>query len=184
MYVVPLIPSLKCTNIAQQPADAIEISALLRDIKRVILSHRSIMDVAPLQVYVSALVFNPARSITRMLFKQEEPKWITAGPAVEDDWSACQQTLEGHSRSVQSVAFSPDAKVVVSGSWDHTVKLWDTATGTCTQTLKGHNGYVQSVAFSPDVKVIVSGSWDHTVTLWDTATGTCTQTLKGNNGYV
>jgi len=86
----------------------------------------------PLQVYSSALIFSPVRSITRGLFKQEEQRWITSGPAVEDNWNAYTQTLEGHSDSVYSVTFSPDSKLVASGSDDTTVKIWDAATGTYT----------------------------------------------------
>ena len=48
------------------------------------------------------------------------------------------QTLEGHTDSVTSVAFSPNGKQVVSGSDDQTVRLWDTATGALLQTLEGH----------------------------------------------
>ena len=89
----------------------------------------------PLQVYASALVFGPARSMTRSLFKWEEIRWVTTGPVVEEDWNACMQTLEGHSDYVRSVAFSPDSKLVASGSDNKTIKIWDTAAGVCTQTL-------------------------------------------------
>jgi len=152
--------------------------------RRYILYCRWLAENHPLQVYSSALVFSPVRSITRGLFKQEEQRWITSGPAVEDDWNACTQTLEGHSGWVGSVAFSPDSKLVASGSSDETVKLWDPATGACTQTLEGHSGNVNLVTFSPNSKLVASGSYDKTVKLWDPATGACTQTLEGHSSWV
>jgi WD40 repeat protein len=49
-----------------------------------------------------------------------------------------QQTLKGHSESVYSVAFSPDGRIVASGSHDNTIRLWDIATGELQHTLAGH----------------------------------------------
>jgi len=71
------------------------------------------------------------------------------------------------------VAFSPDGKLIVSGSTDKTVQIWDATTGTAVgDPLQGHESCVSSVAFSPDGKQIVSGSWDKTVQIWDATTGT------------
>jgi len=76
-----------------------------------------------------------------------------------------QNTLQGHSDYVSSVAFSPDGKLIVSGSWDKTVRLWNTTGKPIGQPFH-INSYVTSVAFSPNGKLIVSGSWDKTVRLW------------------
>jgi WD40 repeat protein len=135
-------------------------------------------------VYASALVFSPAYSITRNLFQNEEPDWIVTKPHTEHEWTACLLTLEGHSGWVVSATFSPDGKLVVSASYDKTLKVWDPVTGTCTQTLQGHNDEVISATFSPDGKFIVSASHDKTLKVWDPATGICIQTLQGHNGGV
>ena len=88
------------------------------------------------------------------------------------------QTLEGHSGSVASVAFSPDGRSVVSGSYDHMSRLWDAATGAQLQTLGGHSGSVDSVAFFTDGRSVLSGSNDEAVRLWDAATGAPLQRLE------
>jgi hypothetical protein len=76
--------------------------------------------------------------------------------------------LHRHQGSVESVAFSPDGKVLASGSGDNTVILWDVEKRQpLGQPLTGHRGFVTSVAFSPDRKIVASGGLDKTVILWD-----------------
>jgi WD40 repeat protein len=81
--------------------------------------------------------------------------------------------------SVWSIAFSPDGKQIISGSYNKTVRLWDAITGVLLYTLEGHSSSVDLVAFSPDSKQIISGSRDKTVRLWNTATGVPLQMLRG-----
>ena len=87
----------------------------------------------------------------------------------------CQSTLRGHGDAVSSLAFRPDdPNVLVTGSWDKTVKLWDLSTSTCLSTMRGHNHYVSSLAFKPDdPNVLVTGAWDKTVKLWDLSSLRC-----------
>jgi hypothetical protein len=69
------------------------------------------------------------------------------------------------------VAFSPDGKILASGSADDTIKLWVVANGRESATLRGHKDSITSVAFSPDGKILASGSDDKTIRIWDVETG-------------
>lgn len=101
--------------------------------------HKGVIEHSPLQAYASALLFSPTGSLVRRLFKKEEPKWAMIRPGVGDAWSACLQTLEGHSDEVRSVAFSPDSTRLASASDDNTIKIWDASgasSGACLQALE------------------------------------------------
>src|SRR5258708_30769248 len=83
---------------------------------------------------------------------------------------------------VLSVAFSPDGKTVLVGSWDHTASLWDTQTGVLLHCLLGHVHSVYVVAYSPDGKTVLTGSADTTAKLWDAHTGMLLRTLQASTG--
>jgi len=72
--------------------------------------------------------------------------------------------------------------VLVSGSLDNTIKLWDVRTGRCLRTFFGH---VQGVwSLDADKLRIISASLDRTIKIWDRETGLCQNTLVGHRGAV
>jgi WD40 repeat protein len=94
------------------------------------------------------------------------------------------KTLRGHLSGVWSVAFSPDGQRIVTGSGDHTAKVWDAASSKELFALNGHSRGIRSVAYSPDGQRIVTGSDDKTAKVWEAASGSNLLTLTGHSNAI
>ncbi|NJN86132.1 MAG: hypothetical protein HC881_07200 [Leptolyngbyaceae cyanobacterium SL_7_1] len=102
----------------------------------------------------------------------------------------CSQILN-HPHPVRAVSFSPNGRLLASGSGigslsdcdNHTIRLWNYHSGDCLKVLSGHTSWISAVAFSPDQGILASGSEDQSVRLWDSQTSHCLKTLQGySNG--
>lgn len=137
------------------------------------------IDKAPLQLYCSGLAFSPSESIVRTQFQDEAIQDIKVYQASQfpRTWNANLQTLEGHSRGVIRLSFSPDSQTVASSSLDCSIKLWDVKTGKRLHSLREHSGVPRALAFSPDGQSIASAD-NSSLRIWDGATGEQLQVLE------
>jgi WD40 repeat protein len=144
----------------------------LTDAKRFVSFFWEAIDQSAPHVYLSALALAPEESKIAEKFSHKFPQLVTITRGRMKQWPNTIAVLEGYTKQVNSVAFSPNGKRIVSGSIDKTVCIWDAGTGAALrEPLQGHSKLVTSVAFSPDGKRIVSGSKDNSVRIWDAETG-------------
>jgi RNA polymerase sigma factor (sigma-70 family) len=99
-----------------------------------------------------------------------------------------------HGHNVKAVVYSPDGKLIATAAHDHTIRLWDAATGKEVRVLGDPdarlNAYAQTrwlhcLAFSPDGKMLASGdhapAWNlNTIRLWDVTTGQELRRIQGH----
>ncbi|RVW88020.1 Coatomer subunit beta'-2 [Vitis vinifera] len=89
-------------------------------------------------------------------------------------------TLDAHQKGVNCVDYftGGDKPYLITGSDDHTAKVWDYQTKSCVQTLEGHTHNVSAVCFHPELPIIITGSEDGTVRIWHATTYRLENTLN------
>ena len=88
-----------------------------------------------------------------------------------------------HTHLVKSLAACSlgGRKLLVSGSWDMVVKVWDMDTGSLVHTLEGHTNRVKALAVAPPLAI--SGGDDGAIRMWNLETGQCTRFIDGAHGH-
>jgi len=150
------------------------------DLIRFIRNHRSTIEFAPYQQYSSAVLRSPQDSFIRKQYLNHLPAWIKTVPIVEKTWDASLLTFETHSgdKEVIDMAVSLDGRLLITGSKDGLVRIWDLHRESLETVLLGHRGAVQTVAISSTSKKVLSGSKDGTARIWDVKTSTCLHVLE------
>jgi WD40 repeat protein len=92
--------------------------------------------------------------------------------------------LAQHTDVVFDVAWSSDAKHLVSGGLDKQVLLWNVAEGTVERKFVGHSKGVTSVCLIEDRRLLVSAGIDQSLRVWNTATGELVRTLDNHTSAV
>ncbi|KAI8338308.1 quinon protein alcohol dehydrogenase-like superfamily [Choanephora cucurbitarum] len=92
------------------------------------------------------------------------------------------KVLSGHTDGVMCVQFCDASNVLMTGSYDKSVRIWNLETGELIRTLTGHTRCVRALQF--DEAKLVTGSMDHTLKIWNWQTGQCIRTLEGHTGGV
>jgi small GTP-binding protein len=94
------------------------------------------------------------------------------------------RTFKKHAGWIGRIAWSPDGRLLASGSDDRTICIWNPTEGSLVKTLQGHSDTVFCVAWSHDGKLLASSSDDETVILWNLLDGTALRTLSGHSSGV
>ncbi len=127
---------------------------------------------------INAFAFSPDGKLA-LTGADENTVWLW-----EVESGRCLRVLEGHTRSIWSVAWSGDGRHALSGANDDTVRLWEVESGRCLRVLKGHVGGIYGMVWSGDGRHALSGSFDKTVRLWEVESGRCVRILEGHTGSV
>ncbi|KAJ9094641.1 hypothetical protein QFC19_007854 [Naganishia cerealis] len=109
---------------------------------------------------------------------------------VERNWRKgryTERTLKGHTNGIMCLQFhqnlsTPSYPVLITGSYDRTVRVWNLDTGEVVRVLNGHTRAVRALQF--DQVMLVTGSMDRTLKVWNWRTGECVRTLEGHTDGV
>jgi F-box and WD-40 domain protein CDC4 len=115
--------------------------------------------------------------------EQGGKRYLPSGPPPNDsDCPYFIRVLQGHTHSVRAIAAHEDT--LVSGSYDHSVRVWRISTGETVHQLRGHVAKVYSVVLDKKRNRCISGSMDNSVKIWSLETGSCLYTLEGHSSLV
>jgi WD40 repeat protein len=131
-----------------------------------------------------------AHGVVALTFSQDSKLLGVAGgePTVEGEikvfevgtWKQLTDIKNGHSDTVYGIAFSPDNKMLATGSADKFVKVWELPSGKFVKSFEGHTHHVLDVGWMADGKLLASAGGDNTVKVWDFDKGEQARTINAH----
>ncbi|KAL6694031.1 hypothetical protein J3F84DRAFT_400496 [Trichoderma pleuroticola] len=163
--------------------NAQDIGNLLRDAKRFIQANIATFDKAPLQVYSSALIFAPEKSIVRCMFKSSIPTWLRTLPAMQSHWDPCLATFEDREmKNVSLLAIPVENRFLAQSRVRGQVKIWDARTASCVATYE--DSLPNTAWVSPDGTEILYISGLTELRIMDASTRSCAAEYSGHAGKI
>jgi WD40 repeat protein len=100
-----------------------------------------------------------------------------------EDIVRLQRTHTSAQKDLETLRFSISS-MMLTGSFDGTVKLWDAETGNWIRSFEGHTNWVRSIVFSKDGSRVLTASYDNTAKLWNVETGELIRSFQGHTNKV
>jgi WD40 repeat protein len=135
-----------------------------------------------------------AHSVVALAFSLDGKLLGVAGgePTVEGEmkifevgsWKKITDIKNGHSDTVYGITFSPDNKMIATGSADKFVKVWEIPSGKFVKSFEGHTHHVLDVGWMSDGKLLASAGGDNTVKVWDFEKGEQARTIQAHGKQV
>ncbi|WBW70661.1 F-box/WD repeat protein Pop2 [Schizosaccharomyces osmophilus] len=168
----------ECTHIFRGHTSTIRCLEILSP-KRVFRDGRIVIE--PSRPYI----VSGSRDHTLRVWKfpeENDPRYLPSESTSIEQWEKNPyyvHTLMGHTESVRCISGYGD--ILVSGSYDYSIRVWRISTGDCLCHLRGHTLRVYSVLYEPEKNLCISSSMDKTVKVWDLRTRACLHTLEGHS---
>mgnify|MGYP000023429165 FL=1 len=178
----------------RQAASTVSDGSLRRSVtaaaNAVALERRKSYSDAAEHTHASSAVEGPrqkrARTETNQAYSRRWKAVYCERLAIERNWRYgryCVRVLRGHTEGIMCLAFREKVSqlpypVMVTGSYDRTIRVWNLQTGETLRVLSGHARGVRCLQF--DDSKVISGSMDRTLKIWNWRTGELLRTLEGH----